>query len=46
VILTHHFLPRTSTLTARRANVYQDEQSEKWIGEWITARDNRDRIIM
>ncbi|KAI1261683.1 aryl-alcohol dehydrogenase [Xylariaceae sp. FL1019] len=28
------------------ANNYQDEQSEKWIGEWMTARKNRDQIVL
>ena len=28
------------------ANNYQDEQSETWIGEWMAARKNRDRIIL
>lgn len=28
------------------ANNYQDEQSEKWIGEWMKARDNRDMIVL
>ncbi|KZO96852.1 aryl-alcohol dehydrogenase AAD14 [Calocera viscosa TUFC12733] len=28
------------------ANSYQDEQSEKWIGEWMAARKNRDQIVL
>jgi aryl-alcohol dehydrogenase-like predicted oxidoreductase len=28
------------------ANNYQDEESERWIGEWITARQNRDRLVL
>ncbi|KZT57221.1 Aldo/keto reductase [Calocera cornea HHB12733] len=28
------------------ANSYQDEQSEQWIGEWMTARKNRDQIVL
>ncbi|KZO93378.1 norsolorinic acid reductase [Calocera viscosa TUFC12733] len=28
------------------ANRYQEEQSEKWIGEWMTARGNRDEIVL
>lgn len=28
------------------ANNYQNEQSEAWIGEWMTARQNRDQIII
>ncbi|OJJ02650.1 hypothetical protein ASPVEDRAFT_42154 [Aspergillus versicolor CBS 583.65] len=28
------------------ANNYQDEQSERWIGEWMAARGNRDNIII
>jgi len=28
------------------ANNYQEEQSEKWIGEWMEARGNRDEIIL
>ncbi|KAK3714338.1 putative aryl-alcohol dehydrogenase aad14 [Vermiconidia calcicola] len=28
------------------ANNYQDEQSEKWIGEWMKARDNRDMMVI
>ena len=28
------------------ANNYQNEQSETWIGEWMAARKNRDRIIL
>jgi aryl-alcohol dehydrogenase-like predicted oxidoreductase len=25
---------------------YQDEESEKWIGEWMKERDVRDRIVL
>lgn len=28
------------------ANNYQNEQSEKWIGEWIKARKNRDMVVI
>ncbi|KEF51915.1 aryl-alcohol dehydrogenase AAD14 [Exophiala aquamarina CBS 119918] len=28
------------------ANNYQDEQSEKWIGDWMEARQNRDMIVL
>ena len=28
------------------ANVYQDEQSETWIGEWTKERNNRDMIVI
>jgi aryl-alcohol dehydrogenase-like predicted oxidoreductase len=28
------------------ANNYQNEQSETWIGEWLKARDNRDRMVI
>ncbi|KAJ5367954.1 aryl-alcohol dehydrogenase AAD14 [Penicillium cataractarum] len=28
------------------ANNYQNEQSETWIGEWMTARKNRDQIVL
>ncbi|KAK3326415.1 NADP-dependent oxidoreductase domain-containing protein [Apodospora peruviana] len=28
------------------ANNYQDEESEKWIGEWMAARGVRDRIVL
>ncbi|KAL2415636.1 putative aryl-alcohol dehydrogenase AAD4 [Exophiala dermatitidis] len=28
------------------ANNYQDEDSEKWIGEWMEARGNRDQIVL
>jgi aryl-alcohol dehydrogenase-like predicted oxidoreductase len=28
------------------ANNYQDEESEKWIGEWITAKQNRDELVL
>lgn len=28
------------------ANVYQNEQSEMWIGEWIHARKNRDALVL
>ncbi|KAK9427477.1 NADP-dependent oxidoreductase domain-containing protein [Lipomyces doorenjongii] len=28
------------------ANMYQNEQSELWIGEWIQARKNRDSLVL
>lgn len=28
------------------ANNYTNEQSETWIGEWMQARGNRDRMII
>ncbi|KAL4957319.1 NADP-dependent oxidoreductase domain-containing protein [Aspergillus filifer] len=28
------------------ANNYQDEQSERWIGEWMAERKNRDNIVL
>lgn len=28
------------------ANSYQNEQSEAWIGEWSTARGNRDKLVI
>ncbi len=28
------------------ASNYQDEESEKWIGEWMTSRKNRDQIVL
>ncbi|GFG06991.1 putative aryl-alcohol dehydrogenase AAD14 [Aspergillus lentulus] len=28
------------------ANNYQDEQSETWIGEWMTERKNRDQLVI
>ncbi|OAA62552.1 aryl-alcohol dehydrogenase Aad14 [Niveomyces insectorum RCEF 264] len=28
------------------ANHYQDEQSEIWLGEWLTARQARDRVVL
>ncbi|EHA18436.1 hypothetical protein ASPNIDRAFT_207776 [Aspergillus niger ATCC 1015] len=28
------------------ANNYQFEESEKWIGEWMTARGNRDQMVI
>jgi aryl-alcohol dehydrogenase-like predicted oxidoreductase len=28
------------------ANNYQNEESEKWIGEWMKARGNRDSLII
>jgi aryl-alcohol dehydrogenase-like predicted oxidoreductase len=28
------------------SNNYQDEQSEKWIGEWMKERGNRDLIVL
>lgn len=27
------------------ANVYQDGQSETWIGEWMKKRGNRDQMV-
>ena len=27
------------------ANNYQQEESEQWIGEWMTARGNRDQMV-
>lgn len=29
-----------------RANQYQDEESEQWIGEWLEARGVRDEIVL
>lgn len=29
-----------------RANQYQDEESEQWIGEWLAARGVRDEIVL
>jgi aryl-alcohol dehydrogenase-like predicted oxidoreductase len=28
------------------ANNYQDEESERWIGEWIASRKNRDQLVL
>ncbi|GAB1206315.1 hypothetical protein APSETT445_005000 [Aspergillus pseudonomiae] len=28
------------------SNNYQDEQSERWIGEWMKARGNRDNVVI
>lgn len=28
------------------ANTYQNEQSEVWLGEWLTQRQNRDEIVL
>ncbi|KAL1849322.1 putative aryl-alcohol dehydrogenase aad14 [Paecilomyces lecythidis] len=28
------------------ANNYQDEQSEEWLGEWMAARGNRNRVVL
>lgn len=28
------------------ANNYQNEQSESWLGEWMTARQNRDQLVL
>lgn len=28
------------------SNNYQDEQSERWIGEWVKARGNRDNMVI
>ncbi|KAF2965895.1 hypothetical protein GQX73_g7657 [Xylaria multiplex] len=28
------------------ASNYQDEESERWLGEWIAARGNRDQIVL
>jgi aryl-alcohol dehydrogenase-like predicted oxidoreductase len=28
------------------ANLYQDEQSETWLGEWMTVRQNRDQMVI
>lgn len=36
--------PRSDALN--RANMYQDEESEQWIGEWIEARGIRDEIVL
>lgn len=32
--------------TDSRANQYQDEESERWIGEWLEARGVRDEIVL
>lgn len=28
------------------ANNYQDEETEKWLGEWMESRQNRDQIVL
>jgi aryl-alcohol dehydrogenase-like predicted oxidoreductase len=28
------------------SNNYQDEQSEKWIGEWMATKKNRDMMVI
>ncbi|KAK9323504.1 NADP-dependent oxidoreductase domain-containing protein [Lipomyces orientalis] len=28
------------------ANVYQGEESEEWLGEWMSLRDNRDQLVI
>ncbi|KAK9686388.1 hypothetical protein K7432_015179 [Basidiobolus ranarum] len=28
------------------ANLYQDEESETWLGEWMASRQNRDQIVL
>lgn len=28
------------------ANSYQDEENEKWLGEWMESRQNRDQIVL
>jgi aryl-alcohol dehydrogenase-like predicted oxidoreductase len=28
------------------ANAYQNEESEKWLGEWMAARQNRDQLVI
>lgn len=28
------------------ANAYQSEQSDTWLGEWMAARNNRDRMVI
>ncbi|KAM7219620.1 putative aryl-alcohol dehydrogenase [Rhypophila decipiens] len=28
------------------ANAYQEEESESWIGEWLSARKNRDSLVL
>jgi len=28
------------------ANAYQNEESETWLGEWMTSRKNRDQIVL
>ncbi|RWA11063.1 hypothetical protein EKO27_g4064 [Xylaria grammica] len=28
------------------ASNYQDEESERWLGEWMTARNNRDQLVL
>ena len=33
-------------LTGFSANNYQAEESESWIGEWLTSRKNRDSIVI
>lgn len=29
-----------------RANNYQDDESESWIGEWMKERGNRDEMVI
>ena len=29
-----------------RANIYQDEESEQWIGEWMEKKGNRDTLVL
>lgn len=33
-------------LNPHRANNYQDEESETWIGEWMQKKGNRDQIVL
>jgi aryl-alcohol dehydrogenase-like predicted oxidoreductase len=28
------------------ANGYQDGESEEWLGEWLTSRNNRDEMVI
>src|ERR1700733_6534976 len=28
------------------ANSYQDEESETWLDEWLSSRNNRDQIVL
>jgi aryl-alcohol dehydrogenase-like predicted oxidoreductase len=28
------------------ANVYQNEESEKWLGEWMSSRKNRESMVV
>jgi aryl-alcohol dehydrogenase-like predicted oxidoreductase len=30
---------------SRRANNYQEGDSERWIGEWMESRGNRDQMV-